>query len=135
MALLESFDARPIRCLLASLLLLPPTLSKTTLMEIMKKGGWNGVYWVSSKCLDTSYYKGKKPEKCAGKQRGTKKTAESQAAQARTAVRLPPQAVAGSTVSPWWALSLQVRLLLQRCVLCSFGASIWVVDFVHVGSF
>ena len=58
-ALLESFDARSIHRLLASLLLFPPTLSKTTLMEMINKGGSNGVYWVCSKCPDTSSYKGK----------------------------------------------------------------------------
>jgi len=36
---------------------------------------------------------------------------------------------------PWWALSLPVRLLLQCCVLYSFGASIWATDFAYVGSF
>ena len=39
-----------------------------------------------------------------------------------TAVRLPPQAVAGFTVSPWWLLFGPVPMLLQRCVLCSFDA-------------
>jgi len=57
--LLESFDARLIRGLLASLLLLPPTLSKTTLMEMKKKGGWNGVHWVSQMSTYTSIIKAK----------------------------------------------------------------------------
>ena len=60
---------------------------------------------------------------------------KSQAAQGHTAVRLPPWAMVGPTVSSWWALSLPVHLLLQSCILCSFGALIWDAGFAYVRSF
>ena len=52
-----------------------------------------------------------------------------------TAVHLPPLPMVGPTASPWWALSLPIRLLLQRCVLCSFGALVYAAGFAYVGSF
>uniref|UniRef100_A0A7C9D8N3 Uncharacterized protein n=1 Tax=Opuntia streptacantha TaxID=393608 RepID=A0A7C9D8N3_OPUST len=88
------------------------------------------------------HYKAKTKQKRAGKTKSREKRGKTQKAQARTvvrvgrtAVRLPPWAVVGPTVSPWWALPGPFRLLPLHCVLSSLGASIWVANFACVGSF
>jgi len=76
---------------------------------------------------NTSYYKGKTAEK-RSRNKIRAKTGKSQVTQARTVVRegrttvrLPPRAVVGPTVNPWWALPGQVRPLPLRYILCSLG--------------
>ena len=57
-----------------------------------------------------------------------RKTGKNQQAQARTvvragrtAVRLPPRAVLGPTVSPWWPLPSPVPIFLECRILSYFG--------------
>jgi len=77
-----------------------------------------------------------KQEKNAPEKEKLRKNEETRAARGRTAVRgrghdrAPP-----TTGSPWWGLSTLVRSFPLRCVLCSFGASIWVAGFAYVGLF
>jgi len=93
------------------------------------------LYWVCSKYPDTSYYKGKNQKNVQENEEARRKRKDPKRHKACTAVHLPPRAVVGLTVSPWWDLSLPVCFLFQRCVLCSFGASIWAAGFAYIGSF
>ena len=95
---------------------------------------WNGSVLDISKCPDTSYYKGKNQKKRTGKRKAARKRRNpgSTGTHGRAWQGARP---CPSHHGPWWALSLPVRLFLQRCVLCSFGASIWAAGFAYVGSF
>ena len=69
---------------------------------------------------DTSPFKHKTKQKCAGKTKSREKTGKNQETQARTAMSLPPWAVVGPTVSSWWALPGLVLNFLERPILVYF---------------
>ena len=120
---------------------LPLSLSKTTL-ALMEIGEWYGMEVGYAQSVQIHPNKGKNKKNAQENEEARRKQKNPKRHRTRTtvcgrgmAVRLPPRAVVGPTVSPWWALSLPVCLLLQRCVLCSFGASIWAAGFAYVRSF
>ena len=74
----------------------------------MENGEWNGVEESPPRCLDTCFFKGK-TAKIENKMRRKMKRHEEKLQigerGGRTAVRPPPRAVVGPTISLWWPLA------------------------------
>jgi len=95
-----------------------------------------------SKRPDTSYYKRQKTRKNAQVNEKLHENEETWVAQGHMTVRgrghshaPPTRGLGGPHDQPVVGSVPSSSFLLQHCVLCSFGASIWAAGFAYVGSF